>query len=314
MNIDYIVPLSSSWKRMRKALFQPFNLGKWFTLGFTAFLATLMDGGSSAGGNSSNYSSRFDSADLTDFFSFPETAQNWLANNPVWASLIFVGVGLLIILLVVLLWLSSRGKFMFLHNVVFDKAEVVAPWNNYKREGNSLFLWRLVFGLLSFTVFFLTMSNAFHFFRDAYFSGESFNTMLDELLGFVLFGLFMIIITAYISLFLDSFIVPIMYKHKIGTNAAWGKFMSVLWPKFGYFLVYGLFMLVLGILIVISVIIFGFGTLCIGFLLLAIPYVGSVMFLPVSYTLRSFSVEFLEQFGDDFKLFPEEETEEMIMT
>jgi len=29
--------------------------------------------------------------------------------------------------------------------------------------------------------------------------------------------------------------------------------------------------------------------------------------LPVSYTFRAFSVEFLEQFGDDFVIFPKQE-------
>lgn len=112
---------------MKKALFQPFDLGKWFTIGFTAFLAGLMDGGGGGGGNSSRYSSRYKSEDLFDFFNFPNVASEWLANHPVLATLIFIGVGLLVVLLIVFLWLSSRGKFMFLHNVVHNKAEVVAP-------------------------------------------------------------------------------------------------------------------------------------------------------------------------------------------
>jgi len=44
--------------------------------------------------------------------------------------------------------------------------------------------------------------------------------------------------------------------------------------------------------------------LCI--LLLITPYIGSVVLLPVSYTFRAFSVEFLEQFGDDFTIFPKQ--------
>lgn len=57
MNISYSNPLSRGWDRMKKALFQPFDIGKWFTVGFTAFLAALVDGGS-PGGNG-NYSDLF---------------------------------------------------------------------------------------------------------------------------------------------------------------------------------------------------------------------------------------------------------------
>ena len=32
-------------------------------------------------------------------------------------------------LALVVLWLSSRGKFMFLHCVALDKAEVAEPWS-----------------------------------------------------------------------------------------------------------------------------------------------------------------------------------------
>jgi hypothetical protein len=44
-------------------------------------------------------------------------------------------------------------------------------------------------------------------------------------------------------------------------------------------------------------------------LLIAVPYIGSVILLPVSYTFRAFSIEFLAQFGDKFNVFPEKELE-----
>jgi hypothetical protein len=42
--------------------------------------------------------------------------------------------------------------------------------------------------------------------------------------------------------------------------------------------------------------------------LIAIPYIGSVILLPVSYTFRAFSIEFLAQFGEKFDVFPKEES------
>jgi len=43
-------------------------------------------------------------------------------------------------------------------------------------------------------------------------------------------------------------------------------------------------------------------TCCIGLLLIMIPFVGSVILLPISYTFRAFSIEYFALFGDDFDL------------
>lgn len=114
-----------------------------------------------------------------------------------------------------------------------------------------------------------------------------------------------LVLIGYISLFLDNFVAPIMFKHRLTTSRAWYKFFTILWKHFGYFLLYGIFIFLLGIVVVIAVVFFGLFTCCLGFLLLLIPYIGSVVVLPVTYLFRAYSVEFLEQFGDDFKIFPE---------
>ena len=49
MNIEYFLPISKAWTRMNHALFKPFDLAKWFVLGFSAFLADLADGPHSNG-------------------------------------------------------------------------------------------------------------------------------------------------------------------------------------------------------------------------------------------------------------------------
>ena len=46
---------------------------------------------------------------------------------------------LLLAIWVFILWLNSRGKFMFVHCVALDKAEVDAPWHKYADPANSLF-------------------------------------------------------------------------------------------------------------------------------------------------------------------------------
>lgn len=304
MYISYSEPLSRGWNRMKKALFQPFDIVKWINIGFTAFLSGLTDcQGGSSGNNSGTKTS-----DWNDFFNFPEIAQDWLNNHPLYFNLIILGAILLFIFITVLIWLSSRGKFMFLHNVVHNKAEVAHPWHEFKKEGNSLFWWRFIFSWIVFFTFAAFFVFCFITARNMYFGEVPVGIKVWTIAGLVLLFLIMIIIVGYISLFLNDFVVPVMFKNRLGVNRGWGKFFSLFGRHAGSFIVYGLFMFVLGIGVAIAVILFALATCCIGLLLIAIPFVGSVILLPVSYTFRAFSVEFLAQFGDDFNLLLPAET------
>jgi hypothetical protein len=304
MYIEFGTPLSKGWNRMKKALFQPFDLGKWFTIGFTAFLAGLADCSGNGGSGGGRHNGHFD---WDEFLNFPQTAHEWLVSHPLYFTLIIIGVILVFIITVIFTWLSSRGKFMLLHNVVNNKAEVSKPWHEFKWEGNSLFLWRFVFGLLA------TGAIIFLF---IYFFGEAKELRNNDaegvvlalaILKMILMFIGYCIIIGYISLFLNDFIVPIMYKHRMSATKGWIKFLNIFWRHLGYFIVYGLFVFVLMIAIVICVIIAGICTCCIGFILLIIPYISAVVLLPITYTYRAFSVEFLEQFGEEYILFPKPE-------
>jgi hypothetical protein len=135
---------------------------------------------------------------------------------------------------------------------------------------------------------------------------ESFYTQIPIPLIVVMGLLFLliIIIMAYISLFLEDFVAPIMYKYNISATEAWGRFLPLLGRHPFHFILYGLFIFVLTILVVIGIVLAGIFTCCIGLLLLIIPYIGTVATLPAWYTFRAFSLEYLAQFGDDFNVFP----------
>ena len=300
MNITFFEPLSRGWNRMTSALFKPFDLSKWFAVGFTAFLAGLTDFHGHGGGNGNGSGH----GDLTDFFAFPKVAWEWLLDNPGWFALIIFGVFFLFCFIVLLTWLSSRGKFMFLHNVVHDTKEIAKPWREYSKEGNSLFLWRFVFGLICTALFITFFVFCFIIAFNIYEGIISKQVMVLYIVGMILLFLLMIIVTGYIALFLNDFIVPIMYKHNIKTTKAWSKFLPLFSKNILYFIFYGILIFFLAILTFIIIIVFGLCSCCIGFILLIIPYIGSVVLLPISYTFRAFSIEFLAQFGTDFSVFP----------
>ena len=301
MNINYIDPLSAGWGRMKKALFQPFDISKWFVVGFTAFLAGLTDwhkgGGDNKGGSRAGF-------DWDDFFDFPREAWSWLIDNPGWSMLIVFGLVLLILFIVLLVWLSSRGKFMFLDNVVHDHAQVIKPWHEFKTVGNSLFLWRLCFAFLCFVLFasFMVFCFSILYHLDENYAPDQMRVL--AIVGMALFFITMVIITAFIASFLNDFVVPIMYKHNLRTNQAWSRFLPLFSRYFLYFIFYGFIVFLLHILMIICVILIVIFTCCVSVIFLIIPYINSVVTLPISYTFRAFSLEFLGQFGPEFTLFP----------
>lgn len=302
MRIEYFEPLSRAWSRMTKALFKPFRIKKWFIVGFTAFLAGLMEGGGNGFSGDSGYKK---GGDFGDVINFPRIAWEWLMDHPGWFMLIIFGVLLILAIILILTWLSSRGKFMFLHNVVHDVAQVVKPWCDLKKQGNSLFLWRVCYGFIVFGVIIFLVVLGFMLAANIYWGNLPKPVYILYIMGMVLLTLGIIVICSFISCFLNNFVVPIMYKNNIKTNQAWGIFLPLFGRHFFYFILYGLWIFVLMIGVVISVIIAGLFTCCLAFLILMIPYINSVVMLPISYTYRAYSLEFLGQFGPEFTLLPQ---------
>jgi uncharacterized membrane protein len=294
---------------MKKALFQPFQLTKWISVGFTAFLAGLTECSSGSGGGTSSQGKISDIGNFNpaELFSFPELARDWLIEHPVWFGLIIIALIAIFLLATVITWISSRGKFMFLYNVVNNSDEVIKPWHDFRKHGNSLFWWQLIYGAIVLVIIILLAIYGFGLAKNFYdgivpeFSKISFIIAY----GVTIFAL--ITLFGYISLFLNDFIVPIMYKQNCSAIHAWSKYFTLLIMNPGSFILYGLLILAMGIAVAIAIVIIAVSTCCIGLTLLIIPFVGSVFLLPVTYTFRAFSIEFLAQFGDEYDVLMETE-------
>jgi hypothetical protein len=301
MTILFMEPLSGGWKRMKVALFKPFDIHKWFVVGFNAFLAGLM--GASNGGGGSRWTRGRDQATFGEVLAFPRTAWDWLMAHPGWAIAILFAALVAIAVIVVLAWASSRGVFMFLDSVVHDRAEIARPWREYQKEGNSLFVWRLLLGIFSFASFGLLIFFFFARGADLYNSGLGEDIPIMFLVGMGLVALCLVLIWGYIVLFLKDFVAALMYKKRISCGAAWRLFLGIFRKNPFPFIGYGILIFLLMIGFGIAVVLAGFATCCIGFLFLVIPYISTVATLPVWYTYRAFSLEFLAQFGPEHDVY-----------
>jgi len=300
MAIAYMAPLSRAWNRMKQALFRPFDLTRWLMVGFTAFLAQLMSSGLRFPNFS--FSKRMDDMDPSKILGFPATALDWLGGHPGWLALILFTLLLLLAVVILLTWVSSRGTFMFLDNVVHTRAEVGTPWSRYGTLANSLFLWRLCFGLASLAVILVMAAIGIIGFACGYRGGPTSGDFVLPLVGILFLFLIFAVAAGYVSLLLDSFVVPIMYKYDLPVLMAWKRFLTLLKQHPAPFLLYGLFTVLLHLIVATAILMLGCLTCCVGFLVLMIPYLNSVILLPLSYTFRCFSLEFLGQFGEEYSL------------
>jgi hypothetical protein len=300
MPIRYIEPLVHAWTRTKIALFRPLNPAKWIAVGFTAFLAGLTELGQHSGLNWNDAKG----VNWDDVVTAPNRAWEWFSDNPAW---MMVAAGILVlffIFLIVAVWVSSRGKFMFLDNVLNDRDLVKHPWGEYRAEGNSLFLWTIIFTFLVIAIVVAYLVSAYSSLYALYDQYGAVSPLLFSALWMILgFGV-IVGLAKLIDLLVTDFVVPIMYKFRLTTLKAWGVFLPLLSGHLPAFGGYALLLLLLYLGIAVFVVVGGCLTCCIGFVLLAIPYVGTVILLPVLYTLRAFSIEFLEQFGPEYRFFP----------
>jgi hypothetical protein len=302
MTIQYVAPIGRAWARTKTALFKPFDLHKWLVVGFNAFLAGLMEAGNGGGG------ARFGKeGSFGDFIHFPRTAWLWLTDHPGWAVAIVFGILVAISVIVVLTWVSSRGVFMFLDSVVRDRVEIAKPWREFRKESNSLFVWRVLLGIASFAVFGLVISYVFVKGGALYDTGFETSLPIGFLIGAGFFTLALVLVWGFIVLFLKDFVAPLMYRNRISCSEAWTLFLRVFGKYPFHFIGYGLVIFLGVIAFGLAVVIAGLATCCIGWLVLIVPYLSTVATLPVWYAYRAFSLEFLAQFGPEFDAFRRQE-------
>lgn len=302
MTIQFMEPFRRAWARMTAALFKPFDIRKWFVVGFNAFLCGLMEVSNGSGGLRGHKDT-----DLGKFFAFPQTAWDWLQSHPAWAVAVLFAILVAVAVVVALTWVSSRGVFMFLDSVARDRVEIAGPWRDYRKEGDSLFVWRLVFGLIVFAALGGLVVWLFVRSAAAYEAGIERVFSVGLVAGAALLALALSLGVAYVVLFLRDFVAALMYKHRITAVAAWRMFLDLFGKYPMHFLGYGLVVLLLMVAFVAAVAFAVVATCCIGAIFLAIPYVGTVATLPFWYTLRAYSLEFLAQFGPQYDVFPRAE-------
>lgn len=307
MNISYTEPLSRSWERMKSMLFRPFQIETWFVVGFSEFLAGLFGHtGSLAklGNPLRSHGSHPMDVRAEQALDRVRDAVLKMLENPMVLAAIMAGVILLLMVGVALAWVSARAEFVFIDNVAHRRARITEPWRRFGRLGHSLFLWRAVFSF----AFILPLA-----FMLVPFAGTMMNVLHGGPLALPRFAAMAIgigcgaafaAVLAWWAWTMDTFVVPLMYRYDENATQAWARFWPLLRGRPGSFFAFTVFYVVVAIAAGIAAAIVGFGTCCIGLVLMIIPYIGNVVLLPLTLTSRALGPEFLAQFGPEWVVFP----------
>jgi hypothetical protein len=296
--ISVIEPVSEAIEKTKAILFRPFDVEKWLVIGFCAWLANLLQGGFH-GGNFNDFHKHHHAPEMAKIL---ESFQAHIIAISIFTT---IGAVFIIGIVILLLWLSSRGQFMFIDCLAKNKAQIIQPWQTYKRQANSFFGFRLLLMVIGFAVITALFVPIIFFAIAAKVSSSIAITAIAMIFIMVLFIILASSILGFVQALAFNFVVPIMYLQKINTMAAWQRFWPMLKSHFWKIMLYLLFKLLITLCIgaiVFFIFVLGCCCCCISVILL-IPYIGTVILLPFPSFSKLYNLCFVRQFGSEYDVF-----------
>lgn len=287
---------------MVEVLFKPFSLSKWFGLGFCFFLANLGRGGggrvpTGGGGGPGGGSGGGTGGGAPGV----NPVLDWIQNHVYQiAGLVLVAVVLLTLIWALLLWLRCRGVFMMIDGLALNRGLVKEPWHRYRDAGNSLFGFNLILFLMVTAVMLITLGVA-GLIAWPDIANETFGTPAIWAIIVLAVVLPLVMVNAaIIEMLLIDFIAPTMYIHGLRVGPAWRLwYQEVFKGHFWLLTLFYLMKMVLAIAAGTAAVLATCMTCCIA----ALPYIGTVILLPALVFMRCYTLYFLEQFGEPWRLF-----------
>lgn len=297
-SISVTEPISRAIDVTKRILF-PLRAGKWFALGFVAWLANLGEGGGGL-----NLPSNWPSSPSGGSPDLKEAVDWVLANLGLVVMVTVAVIALSVAIAVAITWVSSRAKLMFVHCVARDEAKVEEPWRLYAESGKRLFIVRLYLAFAGLAVVLVGLGLGLFIAYDELRTGA---IGPGALTGLVV-GVSLIVLgslpLAIAGVLIEDFVVPALYLHDGTVREAWNRVKSdIIGGNVGRIVLFYLMKFVLGI----GIGIIATALTCITCCIAGLPYIGTVILLPLVVFIRAYSMCFIEQFGPDWQLFREPE-------
>jgi hypothetical protein len=201
-------------------------------------------------------------------------------------------------LVILMLWLGTRGQMMAIRSVASGQAGIGDQWNATRDAGGRLFKFHLAMSGISM-VFLLPLAGggvllAMPVIRD----GAPFETILPALIGLGVVLVLLMIPLLLVNAMARNFVAPIMLKHGLGARDGWKRFWAVGKNHLGGIFLFYVMRVVVGIGAGIVGILAGFLTCCLGFL----PVLNQTLMAPYHVFERAWTLEVLASMSPDFDL------------
>jgi hypothetical protein len=190
-------------------------------------------------------------------------------------------------LFLLILWLNSRGRFIFTDCIVRNRGAIVEPWREYHVDGNRYFVFQLVVSLILIVVF----------------GGLGLLSFMSKFAGhdilpiviLIPFGLVCVLIAIPVVVAL-KLAVPVMYRQRCDAMSAFNQVWKLMSENPVAFILFVLFFIV----VCVGALMIACLATCVTCCIAALPYVGTVILLPVVTCLYSYPLCFIRQFGDAY--------------
>lgn len=304
--IDFSRAFNLAWERMLVILFQPFDIGKWLVIGFSAFLAGLLQGGNGVDLPFPSSSSNFSPTNSFQYHSssnLPSLSANTLhavtslaTGLGIFAAALIVFVVFAVVIL--MYWLGAHGQFLLLDNIVRNRGAIAWPWRAYARPGNNLFVFILLWVLAIFAIM-TPLMIAFFFLVLPFFRQQRWPDGA-EWAPLVLIGLIYLAVMIPLSVLFflfREFGIPLMFRNGLTARAALVETWRLLQQHWTSMLVFVLLRIALFVgMAIVTAIVCCLSCCCFE----KLPYVGTVLLLPAIIYIRCFTLDCLAQFGPEY--------------
>jgi len=288
--IEILAPFNQAIELTRLTLFRPFDITKWLVIGFAAFLSGWLNSG---GGSINPWSFRGWNTSNLQAPTFQFRSFNMEHAGLVFLIALAVFAVVLLVVLILWLWIVARGRFIFIDCLVRNRAAIVEPWREFHQEGNRFFVFLIVLMLVSLVLVVALGGLVFGLlvlWRNYHASN------VPALLVLVPITVFAWMAFAVVVNLITYFMPPVMYTRRCSPVDAARAILQLIFDDPAPFILFILFMIALWI----GWIMVGCLVTCATCCLASLPYIGTVIVLPVPVLFRSFSLLFLRQFGPEW--------------
>jgi hypothetical protein len=272
----------------------PFRFRTWLALGLVAFMDQCGRSGGTGGGSYNPGSlGKGGGGGSEGGGEAMDRGLAWLGEHALLAAgIAAVVITLVMALIAVVLWINSRGTFMYLDNVATRRSDVARPWREHADRAASYFAWRFGITLATFVgLVALLVPIAWSVF--ALFHHGAAPAPIALLVISALAMVAFLLALAVFSVLLRDFAAPIQWFDDVSCTVAIRQVVGLVRAQPLLFVVYMLLKLVFAFVLGIV----GLATCCLTCCLGLLPVIFQTLLQPAFYFERRWSIELLQDLG-----------------